>query len=112
EEAGVAAPPMTKVDRNLPLPLSFAQQRLWFIDQLEPNNLGYNTGSALLLKGELNTQVLEQAFQGLVRRHEVLRTRFEVVDGEASQVIASEVVVSIPITDLSALPPEEREAEA
>jgi amino acid adenylation domain-containing protein len=112
EESAVAAPPMTRVDRNLPLPLSFAQQRLWFIDQLEPNTLGYNTGSALLLKGELNTQVLEQAFQGLVRRHEVLRTRFEVVDGEASQVIAPEAVVSIPVTDLSVLPPEEREAEA
>ena len=69
------------------LPLSFAQQRLWFLDQLAPNNPFYNSPRAVRLEGRLDLDVLERVINEIVRRHEVLRTRFEVEDGEPVQVI-------------------------
>src|SRR6185312_2318417 len=66
-------------DPGEPCPLSFAQQRLWFIAQLEPDNPFYNLMEALRITGELNIPLLEQTFSEVVRRHEVLRTTFELV---------------------------------
>src|SRR6185503_10336182 len=73
-ERGVAAPPLEKVSRERELPLSFAQQRLWFLDQLEPGSAFYNVPAAVRLHGQLHIEALEQTLTEIVRRHEVLRT--------------------------------------
>ncbi len=99
-------------------PASFAQQRLWFIDQLVPGNAFYNVPTALRLKGSLNLSALEQTFNEIVRRHEALRTRFGIADGELVQAIAPAPplsiapTISLPVIDLRELPVEERELQA
>ena len=92
------------------LPLSFAQQRLWFLDQLEPGSGVYNVPLAVRLKGELEIAALERALSEIVRRHEVLRTRFVSVGGEPRQEVLTAVDVKLAVTDLSELNEEEREA--
>ncbi|GAC1464690.1 MAG: hypothetical protein NVSMB9_03610 [Isosphaeraceae bacterium] len=110
--AGFEIPPLEPVPRDGPLPASFAQQRLWFLDQLEPASSAYNIPAAVRLKGTLNHAVLEQAFQELVRRHESLRTTFTSEDGLPLQVIAPTISVEVPIEDLTAFPQADRETEA
>ena len=110
--AGVQAPPIVAVDREQALPLSFAQQRLWFLDQLEPESAFYNIPSAVRLSGELNVEALERSLSEIVRRHEVLRTVFASVDGEPVQVITAAAAVEIVELDLSELKEAEREARA
>ncbi|MDB9513954.1 condensation domain-containing protein, partial [Kamptonema animale CS-326] len=88
----------------LVFPASFAQQRLWFLDRLAPGNPFYNVSTALRLTGSLNLTALEQAFNEIVRRHEILRTTFVMVEGQLSQIIASELTVSLPKVDLQNLP--------
>ncbi|HEY0727697.1 MAG TPA: amino acid adenylation domain-containing protein, partial [Pyrinomonadaceae bacterium] len=105
-------PPLQAVSRERPLPLSFAQQRLWFIDQLEPANPLYNTPGALRLTGRLDVAALERALNEIVRRHETLRTTFNVVDGEPVQIISAPCTLTIPLTDLSELDEADREREA
>ncbi|HEV2962268.1 MAG TPA: condensation domain-containing protein, partial [Candidatus Angelobacter sp.] len=78
-------PPMTPISRQEPMPLSFAQQRLWFLEQLEPGQAIYNVPIGLRLKGKLNEDALEKSLGEVVRRHEVLRTRFVEENGEAVQ---------------------------
>ena len=78
---------MVRVDRSQPLPLSFAQQRLWFIDQLEPGTPLYNIPVALRLSGPLDIAAVESSFNEIVRRHEVLRTYFPSLDGQPVQVV-------------------------
>src|SRR5215467_5823259 len=68
-------------------PLSFAQQRLWFLDQYEPDNILYNLPSAIRLKGTLNVTALERSLNEIVRRHGALRTTFSIVDDRPVQVI-------------------------
>jgi len=80
--------PITLAPRDKPLTLSFAQQRLWLLVQLEPNSVAYNMPVVLRLEGELQVDVLEKAFYQIVSRHEILRTRFDLVDDEAVQVVA------------------------
>jgi amino acid adenylation domain-containing protein len=95
------------------LPASFAQQRLWFIDQLTPGRATYNIPGALRIQGELDVEVLKRALKEVVRRHETLRTRFATVHGEPQQVIEEQVKVQLPVLDLTSIPGEkEREAEA
>jgi hypothetical protein len=107
------APPLVRVDREGEkagrFPLSFEQQRLWFIDQLEPANAAYNIPSAVRLEGSLNLDALERSINEIVRRHEVLRTRFEVEAGEPAQVIDEWEPRRLEVEDLTSLPPEERE---
>ncbi|MGB7925177.1 MAG: amino acid adenylation domain-containing protein, partial [Pyrinomonadaceae bacterium] len=93
-------------------PTSFAQQRLWFIDQLEGESSAYNRPAALRFKGALDVSALEQSFNEIIRRHEILRTTFALVDDQPVQLIAPELRLSLKTTDLSALPPAEREATA
>ena len=93
-------------------PLSFAQQRLWFLDQYEPNSSVYNIPSALRLKGSLNIGVLEQSLNEIIRRHEILRTTFSMLDGKPVQVIAPSQSLSLAVVDLSDGPESEREDEA
>jgi amino acid adenylation domain-containing protein/FkbM family methyltransferase len=109
---GMEVAPMARASREGHLPLSFAQQRLWFIDQLEPDNPFYNIPTAFRLTGQLNVAALEKTLNEIVRRHEVLRTSFATVDGQPVQVIADPEQLSLPIEDLASLTEEEREAEA
>src|SRR5215471_10392158 len=93
-------------------PLSFAQQRLWFLDQLEPGNAFYNMPRAIRLGGKLNVGALTRTLQTITNRHEVLRTTFRYEDGAPVQVINPAAEVELPLMDLSGLGAEEREHEA
>ncbi|HEU4454581.1 MAG TPA: condensation domain-containing protein, partial [Longimicrobium sp.] len=104
-------PPVVPVDRDRPLPLSFAQERLWFLDRLEGGSAQYNIPSALRLTGALDVDALERSLGEIVRRHESLRTAFAEVDGGAVQVIAPFAGFSLPVDDLSGLPETARESE-
>jgi len=96
-------------EKDGPIPLSFAQERLWFLDQLEPNSSVYNLSTAMRLHGVLNVDVLERSFQELVRRHEVLRTTFDFQDGQSVQKITSDWGLHLPVHDLSIIDQLERE---
>jgi amino acid adenylation domain-containing protein len=105
------APPILPVPRNGDLALSFAQQRLWFFDQLEPGLPAYNIPAAVRLKGPLNLAALEQSLNEIVKRHESLRTTFGKVEGRPTQVIAPNLTIKLPVVDLRKLPASERETE-
>ncbi len=110
-EHGTSAPPITVVSRDEPLPLSFAQQRLWFLNQLEPLSTAYNMPAVLRLAGPLQVDVFEKSLREIIRRHESLRTRFVLKDGQGRQEICDPYPFEIPVIDLRSLPPDEREAE-
>src|SRR6185503_14550939 len=82
-------------------PLSLEQQRLWFMNQLQPNSSFYNMGGAMRLTGELNIAVLEQTLTEIVRRHEALRASFPMRDGAPAQVVAAAARIKLTIKDLS-----------
>ncbi|HEX8138450.1 MAG TPA: amino acid adenylation domain-containing protein, partial [Pyrinomonadaceae bacterium] len=100
--------PISRAEREKPLPLSFAQQRLWFLNQLERDSAFYNMPAVLRLKGYLQGDVLARSLREIVRRHEVLRTTFRFVDEEPRQVIAPEP--DIPLVKMSLCDIEEPEA--
>jgi amino acid adenylation domain-containing protein len=106
------APALVAMPRTAALPLSFAQQRLWFLDQLQPGNPFYNLYSAVRLQGELDVAALEQSFHEVVRRHEALRTVFPNVNGKPVQVIMPAAKVTLEFKDLRDLPEREREPKA
>ncbi|HEX7181318.1 MAG TPA: amino acid adenylation domain-containing protein, partial [Thermoanaerobaculia bacterium] len=85
-------------------PLSFAQERLWFLDRLQPDSTAYNLPTVLRLTGDLDIGALRRSFTEIVRRHAALRTTFVEIDGEPRQVIAPPGPVSLPVIDLSGLP--------
>ncbi|HEV2705718.1 MAG TPA: amino acid adenylation domain-containing protein [Pyrinomonadaceae bacterium] len=93
-------------------PLSFAQQRLWFFQQMYPESAAYNMPLATWLRGRLHVEHLDAALNEIIRRHEVLRTGIDLIDGEPAQLISPSLTVSMPVLDLSELPSAEREAEA
>ncbi|HYG62303.1 MAG TPA: amino acid adenylation domain-containing protein, partial [Thermoanaerobaculia bacterium] len=107
-----SAPPLLAVPREGDLPLSFAQQRLWFIDQLEPGSPLYNMPGALRAEGPLDGAVLARCLEEIVRRHEALRTVFAAPEGSPVQVIQPAGPFLLPVVDLSALPDSERETLA
>ena len=111
--AGDAAeePPIVPVPRDGTLLLSFAQQRLWFFHQLEPDNPVYNIPIAVLLSGALDAVSLERALDEIVRRHEVLRTTYTTAGGELVQSIHTQARLELPVTDLSAVAESERRDE-
>ena len=98
---------MKPVSRDGKLPLSFSQERLWFLDQLEAGGYTYNLLATYRLKGNLETTALEQSINEIVRRHEVLRTIFKSVDGQPEQIILSSTTVKIPLLDLRGFVSEE-----
>ncbi|MCP3138032.1 non-ribosomal peptide synthase/polyketide synthase [Pyxidicoccus xibeiensis] len=109
----VAAPPLKpREDRSSRVPVSFAQQRLWFLDQLKPGSASYNVSSGVRLTGPLDGKALERSFEALVQRHESLRTTFRTEGGVPVQVITGAPVLAYREVDLSALPASEREVEA
>ncbi|HEY0602391.1 MAG TPA: amino acid adenylation domain-containing protein [Herpetosiphonaceae bacterium] len=105
-------PPLMPAARPGVISLSFAQQRLWFMSQLQPDSSFYTIPAVLRLDGPLDPAALARSFQAVMRRHEVLRTTFAVEHGQPQQLIAPELELELPLIDLRDLPATEREAEA
>ena len=107
EEAGASgpggSPPLERIGREAPLSLSFAQERLWFLQQMEPASAAYHVPGALELRGPLNLRALAWAIDRAVFRHEALRTRFPAVDGVPHQEIAPRLSPGLPVVDLVGL---------
>ncbi|MFG6101405.1 amino acid adenylation domain-containing protein [Leptothoe sp. EHU-05/26/07-4] len=106
-------PPIERVSRNGNLPLSFSQTRLWFLDQLISDRSAYNLPSAVSLVGLLNVVALEQSFKEIVRRHEIFRTTFPVVEGEPIQLVTPSLDVEfhLPVENLCHLPEAEQKSK-
>lgn len=112
EQLKVTAPPVSAphpLPRTGNFPLSYAQQRLWFFEQLNPGSSVYNIPIALQLSEPLNLAALEQSFQEILRRHEALRTTFTIVEGKPVQVIASTFSLTLPVVNLQELPHSQKE---
>lgn len=114
-ERRTAAAPLPPADRGRPLPLSFAQRRLWFLRRLEGLSCAYNMPAAFRLRGALDSQAVASALHEIARRHEVLRTRLTEQDGEPFQVIdppeADPGGARVRMLSLAGLPPSQREDE-
>lgn len=91
-------------------PLSYAQQRLWFLDQMAPGNPFYNIPLAIPIAAYLDVPVLERALNAIIQRHETLRTVFDEVDGEPAQIVREKMPLRIKVIDISRIAPHEREA--
>jgi amino acid adenylation domain-containing protein len=103
---GRTAPPISRAPRDRPLPASFAQERLWFLDQLGGGDAAYNVPLALRLAGRLEAAALAAALREVVRRHEALRTSFAAADSQTAQVVqvvAEEMALDLPVVDLRPL---------
>ncbi|MBW4417621.1 MAG: amino acid adenylation domain-containing protein [Myxacorys californica WJT36-NPBG1] len=109
DNTGVSIRPLSRETNTFPL--SFAQQRLWFIDQLDPGNPTYQIPAIVRLTGKLDVAALEQSFNALVQRHEILRTTFITIDGQPVQNIAPTLKLTIPVTDLQSHPEPEQEVQ-
>ncbi|HEX6291103.1 MAG TPA: amino acid adenylation domain-containing protein [Herpetosiphonaceae bacterium] len=108
------AAPITPAPREAALPLSYAQQRLWFLDRLEPNSPLYNVPAAVRLIGSLDKAALQHSLDRIVQRHEILRTTFvegSSADGQTRQMIAATGTIPLAEIDLRTMPAAEREAE-
>ncbi len=105
-----AIAPISRTENNT-FPLSFAQQRVWFLNQLQPNSASYNMPFDLHFSGELNIAALESSLQLLINRYEILRTNFITLDGEPLGAIAATRYFTLPVIDLRPFPASERELE-
>src|SRR4051794_36892072 len=104
------APVIVRREARTRAPLSFAQQRMWVMQQFDPESHLYNVPRALTIRGPLNVAALEQALNSIIQRHEILRTTFPADEnGQPWQNIAAELKLSLPFTDLSALAAAERD---
>ena len=106
-----ALPPLEPVDRSGALPLSYAQQRLWFLHQLDPQSNAYNVPGAVRLQGALDVAAFRRSFKILVQRHESLRTTFEERNGQPVQQVMAKLSSSFTVVDLSRCQPQRRERE-
>lgn len=100
---------ITRVDRRQAVPLSYSQQRMWFLWQMEPDSPAYNVGGMARLRGTLHVDAFERALQALIVRHETLRTTFPAIDGVPYQCVAGEGAVHLDWQDFSTLPAALRE---
>jgi len=115
QEKGVETPSqrtIPRIEKTGLVPLSFAQQRLWVLDQFELGRPSYNITAAVRLKGSLDVYIMERSLQEIVRRHETLRTAFIRVEGEPLQVVQDDVNLPLPLVDLRGVAKEKREAQA
>jgi amino acid adenylation domain-containing protein len=110
--AGQEAPTLSRVSRQQPLPLTFAQEQVWFLLQLDPANLSYNAQAIIELHGRLNLLALWQSLHEIVRRHEIFRTTFEERAGSPRQIIHDSAPLCLTLLDLAALPHAERIRQA
>ena len=108
---GRQSPPLSPVERTGPLALSFAQQRLWLLEQLEPGSVAYNVPAAVRVSGALDVESLRRGFSALTYRHESLRTTFHEGVEEPEQRVADSLAPDFTVIDVSARSPAEREAE-
>ncbi|MFH1999041.1 MAG: amino acid adenylation domain-containing protein, partial [Planctomycetota bacterium] len=108
----IQAPPITATDRKKDLPISFSQERMWFLNQLAPESAAYNMGVATRLLGPFDKDAAAQALHQIVRRHENLRTTFPEVQGKPVMKISDDALLTIQTMDLRHLPAETRETEA
>jgi amino acid adenylation domain-containing protein len=111
-QGGGMLPLLEAAERPAELPLSYGQQRLWFLEQWEPGNTAYLVSTAFHLEGAVQVRCLEQALQKLIDRHEILRTTFEVRGEQPVQIIHSQVHFHLPIIDLQALEAEQAQEQA
>jgi pristinamycin I synthase-3/4 len=111
-QGGLPDAPIARADRAAELPLSFAQERLWFIDRLQPGSAAYNMPFVLAMSGVLHVEALRRALEELVRRHETLRTVFRAGAQGPVQVVLPPAALDLPLFDASLLPAAERQAEA
>ena len=111
-ETGTPLPPVKRISHEGHLGLSYAQQRLWFLQELEPESAAYNIPRAFRIRGALDVEALEQTLSEIARRHEILRTTFRVVNGQPVQVVAEPQPLGLPIVELAHMSPDERESEA
>jgi amino acid adenylation domain-containing protein len=109
---GIVIPPIRKHPFDQPLVLSFAQQRLWFLEQLQPGTPNYNIPSAVRLKGDLDVDLLQKSLGIILHRHDVLRTSFQTIHGKPQLTIVEETPFRIHLIDLSSLESSERENQA
>lgn len=112
DTAGPPAPPLVPVDRSGPIPMSFAQQRLWFLDRLQPGSPFYNMPVAMPLRGPIRPDLLEEALREVCHRHEILRTRYIFVDGEPRQIVGTQSGARLEIEDFSDRPLVEARSKA
>ena len=105
-------PPLRPVKRDGHLPLSFVQERLWFLDQLQPGGHAYNVPAAVRLRGKLDLAALQKALDKVVSRHEALRTTFKYAEEGLTQTISRDVRVTVQVMDLREAPPTTRERRA
>ncbi|MEO1378645.1 MAG: condensation domain-containing protein, partial [Cyanobacteria bacterium J06635_10] len=102
-------PPIQPRGETAQLPLSWAQERLWFLNQLEGKSATYNMPFSVRIGGNLDVNALQQALSSIVQRHEVLRTSFQIANGTPIQVIDSEAIININLVDLQQLEIKEQE---
>src|SRR5689334_25256696 len=100
-------PQLSSPSRREPSRASFAQERLWFVQQLEPESGAYNVPRAIRIHGPLELEILEQSLNEIIRRHESLRTNFELIDGNLRQIVRESSPLTLPLVDLSSLSTEE-----
>ncbi|WP_397458247.1 non-ribosomal peptide synthetase [Pseudomonas asplenii] len=112
QEGGAVQGAIAQLSRSQELPQSLAQNRLWFLWQLDPQSSAYTIPGALRLRGELDETALRHSFERLIERHESLRTRFYERDGQAMQRIDASATFDLQLIDLSDLPTDQREARA
>ncbi|MGH7853180.1 MAG: condensation domain-containing protein, partial [Candidatus Binatia bacterium] len=111
DRSGVAVPPIVPARRSNQAPLSFAQQRLWFLHKLDPNLTAYNMPAGYRIRGPLNISPFERALDQIIQRHDILRSAIVEIAGEPAQQILAESHLNVPVIDLTTLPPEQVERE-
>lgn len=102
---------ITPAKRDQPIPLSFSQERVWFMTYLDPKNAAYHFQATIRLKGDVHVEAVEMALNEIVRRHEVFRTTVQEIDGNAMQKIHPATYFPLPLVDLRAWPSQDKEAQ-
>ncbi|MEH1778675.1 MAG: amino acid adenylation domain-containing protein [Nostoc sp.] len=111
EDRGCSVVPIQSIGRDGNLPLSFGQERLWFLNELVPNHAFYNVSEAFRLRGVLNSTILEQSLNEIINRHEILRTTYSSLKGQPIQIIHSTFPIKLLVVNLQGLSPDDQESQ-